>query len=63
MQWHYNHGVEEVDSFAVIWQEAKPCIDAQRWQEVENRLEFQQKDARLWRDVCLKYFSQFALKK
>ena len=63
LQWHYNHGVEEVDSFAVIWQEAKPCIDAQRWQEVENRLEFQQKDARLWRDVCLKYFSQFALKK
>ena len=59
LQYHYNRGVEEVDSFAVIWQEAKPFIDKQRWQEVEERMEFQQKDARLWRDVCLDYFGSF----
>jgi alpha-glucuronidase len=63
LQWHYNHGVEEVDSFVAIWQQAKPYIDAQRWQEVADRLDFQQKDARLWRDVCLKYFGQFANQK
>ena len=54
--------VNEVDDFAAIWQKAKPLIDEQRWQEVANLLEFQQKDARLWRDVCLEYFGQFAKK-
>ena len=62
LQWCYNHGVNEVDDFAAIWQKAKPLIDEQRWQEVANLLEFQQKDARLWRDVCLEYFGQFAKK-
>jgi len=56
MQWHYNHGVAEVDCFINIWQQAKPYIDEQRWNEVNERLVFQQQDARLWRDVCLKYF-------
>ena len=60
LQYLYNHGVGEVDSFATVWQQAKPYIDARRWQEVEERLEFQQKDARLWRDVCLDYFGRFA---
>ena len=62
LQWCYNRGVSEVDDFAAIWQKAKPLIDEQRWQEVANLLEFQQKDARLWRDVCLEYFGQFAKK-
>ena len=60
LQYLYNRGVAEVDSFAAVWQQAKPYIDARRWQEVEERLEFQQKDARLWRDVCLDYFGRFA---
>ena len=62
LQWCYNRGVSEVDDFASVWQQAKPLIDEQRWQEVANSLEFQQKDARLWRDVCLEYFGQFAKK-
>ena len=56
MQRHYNRGVAEVDDFAYIWQQAKPYIDKQRWQEVNEQLRFQQQDARLWRDTCLKYF-------
>ena len=56
MQRHYNRGVAEVDDFAYIWQQAKPYIDKQRWQEVNELLRFQQQDARLWRDTCLKYF-------
>ena len=60
LQWHYNRGVAEVDDFVSIWQQMKPYIDDQRWQEVADRLTFQQQDARLWRDVCLKYFGQFA---
>ena len=60
LQWHYNHGVAEVDDFVSIWQQAKPYIDEQRWQEVADLLRFQQQDARLWRDTCLKYFGSFA---
>jgi alpha-glucuronidase len=62
LQWCYNRGVREVDEFATIWQSAKPLIDEQRWTEVTKSLEFQQQDARLWRDVCLEYFGQFANK-
>jgi alpha-glucuronidase len=62
LQWCYNRGVREVDEFATIWQSAKPLIDEQRWREVSKSLEFQQQDARLWRDVCLEYFGQFANK-
>ncbi|MBO7069018.1 MAG: alpha-glucuronidase [Bacteroidaceae bacterium] len=58
LQKHYNHGVNEADDFINIWQQAKPYIDEQRWQEVEDLLRFQQQDARNWRDVCLKYFGQ-----
>ena len=62
LQWHYNRGVDEVDDFAAVWQQAKPYIDEQRWQEVADLMTFQQQDARLWRDVCLEYFGQFAKK-
>ena len=63
LQWHYNRGVDEVDDFAAVWQQVKPYIDEQRWQEVADLMAFQQQDARLWRDVCLEYFGQFANKK
>ena len=62
LQWHYNRGVAEVDDFAAVWQQVKPYIDEQRWQEVADLMAFQQQDARLWRDVCLEYFGQFAKK-
>ena len=57
MQRHYNKGVAEADDFAYIWQQLKPYIDEQRWEEVNGLLRFQQQDARLWRDTCLKYFA------
>ena len=56
---HHNKGVAEVDDFAFIWQKLKPYIDEQRWQEVNELLLFQQEDARLWRDTCLKFFGSF----
>lgn len=63
MQRHYNKGVAEVDDFAYIWQQLKPYIDEQRWEEVNELLRFQQQDARLWRDTCLKYFGEIKIKK
>ena len=59
MQRLYNKGVAEVDDFAFIWHKLKPYIDEQRWQEVNELLLFQQEDARLWRDTCLKFFGSF----
>ena len=60
MQFHYNRGVEEVEDFVRIWQEAKPIIDEQRWQEVNTRMQHQLENAREWRKVCLDYFGSFS---
>lgn len=62
MQYRYNRGVKEVEDFASIWQESKNLIDPQRWQEVNDKLSIQLKDAKEWRDTCLDYFSKFATK-
>jgi len=62
MAYRYNRGVAEVEDFMNIWQEAKPAIDTQRWQEVEDRLEHQLENAREWRKVCLDYFGSFSKK-
>ena len=61
MQFHYNRGVEEVEDFVRIWQEAKPIIDEQRWQEVNTRMQHQLENAREWRKVCLDYFGSFSI--
>ena len=60
MQEKYEEGVREVERTVKIWRNMRPGIDAQRWQEVADRLDIQLRDAREWRDVCLAYFGQFA---
>jgi alpha-glucuronidase len=52
--------VNEVIDFISPWQQAKPFIDAQRWQEVNDKLTTQLIDAREWQVVCTKYFGGFA---
>ena len=59
LQYHYDRGVAEVSDFLRIWQEARPYIDSQRWQEVNERLQFQLRDAQHWREVCISYFGTF----
>ena len=60
MHFHYTRGVEEVEDFVRIWQEVKPFIDEQRWQEVNTRMQHQLENAREWRNVCLGYFGSFS---
>lgn len=60
MQYRYQRGVSEVEDFVRIWQQLKPCIDDQRWQEVEAKLQKQLRNAREWQQVCTDYFRQFA---
>ena len=64
LQYHYNLGVITVESHHNIWHtKMRHFIDEQRWREVDERLEDQLQNAREWRDICLKYFGQFAEKK
>ena len=62
LQMHYNRGVSEVEDFVRIWQEAKPYIDEQRWQETNERMQHQLENAREWRKACLDYFGTFVKK-
>ncbi len=62
MAFRYNRGVSEVEDFLRVWQEVKPQIDDQRWQEVQDRLEHQLDNAKEWRKTCLDYFGSFSSK-
>ena len=62
MTFRYNRGVSEVEDFLRVWQEVKPQIDDQRWQEVQDRLDHQLENAKLWRKTCLDYFGSFSSK-
>jgi alpha-glucuronidase len=62
MEYHYNRGVDEVEDFIRVWNEAKPYIDDQRWQEVDARLQHQLENAKQWRTTCLNYFKSFTTK-
>lgn len=65
LQLHYNRGVKAVEGYKLIWQRAKEAEisagdeDGTRWQRVDRLLDTQAENARLWRDVCLKYFASF----
>ena len=64
MQAEYHEGVVLVEAMQVMWRyKMRHFIDEQRWREVDERLQHQVENAREWRDVCLKYFGQFAEKK
>ena len=62
MEFRYSRGVSEVEDFIRIWNEAKPCIDQQRWQEVDARLQHQLDNAKEWKKVCMDYFGSFTSK-
>ena len=60
MQYHYNRGVKEVESFVETWHKLKPMVDEQRYREVDERLQKHLDNAREWRSVCLDYFGKYA---
>ena len=63
LQYHYNEGVLWTEHAHNIWHnKMRQYVDKQRWQEVDWRMEHQEKNAREWRDVCLKYFGSFVEK-
>lgn len=60
LQDHYNSGVNYVSGMKNTWERLKDKIDPQRFEHVMNKLEEQEQNARLWRDVCVEYFGRFA---
>ena len=59
LTYRYTRGVQEVEDFIDVWNRAKPEIDEQRWQEVDERLQHQLENAKDWRKICLDYFGGF----
>ncbi len=60
LQDHYDSGVEYVTEMRKTWERLKDKIDLQRFEHVRSKLENQEQNARLWRDVCVEYFRGFA---
>lgn len=56
----YQRGVDTVDGWAAVWEEARPYINASTYEDVKKRMDTQRKDARWWRDACLLYFGQYS---
>lgn len=56
----YDRGVKKVREYQAVWEQAKPYVDAERWEAVRAKLEIQESDACWWRDACVQYFGEFS---
>ena len=59
LQHRYSQGVSFAEEILETWQHLQSKIDPQRYEQVRERLKLQIENAHLWRDTCIKYFSQF----
>jgi alpha-glucuronidase len=62
LQRRYAAGIAFVESLREVWQSLQAHVDPERHAQVEQRLEHQLENARLWREICLEYFAQFSRK-
>jgi len=56
----YSSGVDQVKNFQKIWDRMEGKVDASRFNEVQQKLAIQAKEAVWWRDACLLYFQTFS---
>ena len=56
----YQEGVDAARRFQKTWDRMEPFIDTQRFEEVQNKLKIQTRDAVWWKDACLLYFQTFS---
>jgi alpha-glucuronidase len=57
---HYQEGVSQVEEFAYEWESLRDYMDQQRFKHVAALLKIQLKEARWWRDSCIRYFQSFS---
>ena len=58
--YHYDRGLTMTEHFIASWKRIKPYVDAEYWDDVNNRFIIQRDDARWWHDACLLYFQQYS---
>ena len=58
LAFRYYGGVENVKGMAGRWKSLRGKVDDGRFAAVSERLEKQVRDAKEWRDVCIKYFQE-----
>ena len=56
----YDRGIKKVREYQAVWECARPYVDAERWEAVNDKLAIQESDARWWRDACIQYFGEFS---
>jgi len=56
----YGQGVSEVETMAATWAKLKPYVDAERFAITSDYLRIQERDAQLWRDASVAYFSSIS---
>lgn len=56
----YYQGANEVKTIQKSWESVAEEIDVERYAQVKMHLEIQEKEARWWRDACLRYFQTFS---
>lgn len=57
---HYQMGVDSVRQMQQTWNLLENHIDAERFAQVQDLLEIQEKEAVWWKNACLSYFQQFS---
>lgn len=58
----YQEGVNQVEEMINTWDNMKPYVDEERFNDMKMLLNIQHKEAKWWRDACLLYFQQFSEK-
>src|SRR5690606_2835857 len=56
----YQEGVNQVETMVKTWENMKPYVDTERFNDVKMLLGIQFKEAKWWRDACLLYFQQYS---
>jgi alpha-glucuronidase len=63
----YNEGVDSVESYIKLWKSidrtSLNADDQTKMRQVDQLLQIQLENARLWRDTCIDYFRKFAHQK
>ncbi|MFL5620326.1 MAG: alpha-glucuronidase family glycosyl hydrolase [Gemmatimonadaceae bacterium] len=56
----YNAGIDTVRAMQKEWATVNEAVDEERFAEVSQFLDIQEREARWWRDAALAYFQQFS---
>ncbi|HVS62692.1 MAG TPA: alpha-glucuronidase family glycosyl hydrolase [Thermoanaerobaculia bacterium] len=56
----YQRGVERVREMQATWRALEGRIDGERYSQVRDFLAIQEKEARWWRDACVRYFQSLS---